>query len=80
MKLNSGFHSRISLVASEIFVSDNEENESYAKFLHPISAIVVIDKQLPKHVPTESSFKGPNILSEHNSSTKISSAMSEIRE
>ena len=80
MKLNPGFHSRISLIASEIFVSNNKKNERHAKFLHPISGIVVNDKQLPKCVSIEDSFKEPNILSKHNSPTKISSAISEIHD
>ena len=44
------FHSSISLVAGEIFVSENQKNKSFLKFSHAISEITITDHHLPKQV------------------------------
>ena len=48
--LKTAFHSRISLVAGEIFVSENHKNKSYNKFLQLIEEIIANDDHLYKQV------------------------------
>ena len=48
-----GFHSNISFVAGETFLSEDQKNKLYPKFLQVISETVVTDDYLPKQVSTE---------------------------
>ena len=52
-RLKSDFHSRTSLVARNILVSENQKNKSYQKVLHLISAIIVTDDHFPKQVSVQ---------------------------
>ena len=52
-RLKSDFHSRTSLVARNIFVSENQKSKSYQKVLHLITAIIVTDDDFPKQVSVQ---------------------------
>ena len=50
LSLKPNLHSRISLVACEIFVFENYNNDLNVKFLHLVSEMVVSGGHLPKQL------------------------------